>query len=54
MVNEEKCIECGETATWMRCTQFAGNHPYCEYHALKESDFHDDDSYQYWVELKNE
>jgi hypothetical protein len=26
------CMLCEEPATWERCTQFAGNHPYCEKH----------------------
>lgn len=26
------CIECGAPATWVRCTQFAGDHPLCDKH----------------------
>ena len=50
----EKCIECNKPAQWVRCTQFAGEHPYCEEHAQLESDFNDIDSYLFWKELKNE
>jgi len=53
-MEREKCVECNEPADWMRCTQFAGNHPYCDAHAKLESDFNDSDSYLYWTELKNE
>jgi hypothetical protein len=46
----DKCLECNKDADWMRCTQFAGDHPYCDEHARLESDFDDmDDSYAYWV-----
>jgi hypothetical protein len=48
------CIECDKPAKWVRCTQFAGDHPYCEEHAKLESDFNDSDSSLYWKELKNE
>jgi hypothetical protein len=51
---KEKCIECEKPATWVRSTQFAGDHPYCEEHAQLESDFNDNDSYTYWKELKND
>jgi len=51
---KENCIECEKPATWVRCTQFAGDHPYCEEHARLESDFNDSDSYLYWTELKND
>ena len=35
------CCEegCGKPAAWIRKTQFAGNHSYCEKHAEKEPDF---------------
>ena len=45
-----KCIECDKPAVWTRHTQFAGNHPYCEEHAKKESDWNENDSYTYWKE----
>jgi len=34
-----KCALCDELATWMRYTQFASNHPFCDKHAEMESDF---------------
>ena len=49
-----KCIECEKPAEWVRSTQFAGNHPYCEYHAKLEPDFELSDSYHFWKELKND
>ena len=48
----ERCIECSEPADWVRSTQFAGDHPYCEFHALKESDFYQNDSYAVWKKLE--
>ncbi len=51
----DKCLECNEPAEWIRCTQFAGDHPYCDKHARQEKDFDDEpDSYSYWVEVKND
>ena len=52
----EKCLECDKDADWIRSTQFAGDHPYCDEHARLESDFDDmDDSYAYWVKaVKND
>lgn len=51
---ELMCLECTQPATWQRCTQFAGNHPYCEHHAKQESDFNDAaDSYCFWQELES-
>jgi hypothetical protein len=43
-----KCLVCGEKATWVRSTQFAGDHPFCDLHAKDESDFGKDDSYVFW------
>jgi hypothetical protein len=51
---DEKCIVCEKPAEWVRSTQFAGDHPYCDLHARLESDFLENDSYTYWKELKNE
>lgn len=46
------CMECSEPAVWVRSTQFAGDHPYCERHAEKQSDFEDEpDSYSYWYKV---
>lgn len=53
-MTSEKCIECDQPAVWVRCTQFAGSHPYCDQHARLESDFNDvPDSYQYWYKLED-
>lgn len=52
MNGEDRCCECGEPATWIRSTQFAGDHPYCTKHAHKEKDFGKNDSYGYWVKIK--
>lgn len=48
----EQCIECDEPAVWVRSTQFAGDHPYCEKHAIEQKDFHDADSYFYWFKIE--
>lgn len=48
------CLKCDKPAEWVRSTQFAGNHPYCEDHAKKESDFGEDDSYTYWYKVDAE
>ena len=45
-----KCVLCDEKASWVRCTQFAGNHHYCDLHALLEPDFGENDSYSFWTE----
>ena len=42
-MTEIKCSYCDEPATWMRYTQFAGNHPFCDKHAELEADFEDGD-----------
>ena len=43
---------CDENARWLRCTQFAGDHPFCDLHALMEEDFGEADSYTYWSEVE--
>ena len=49
------CVECGNTAEWVRSTQFAGEHLYCEEHARLESDFNDEpDSYTFWYKIEDE
>ena len=50
----EKCIECNEPAVWVRSTQFAGDHPYCEKHAKEQKDFGQNDSYAYWYKPEDE
>ena len=47
-MTETKCYWCDKPATWMRYTQFAGNHPFCDKHAELETDFNDGD----WESLK--
>jgi hypothetical protein len=44
----ETCIECDERATYIRHTQFAGDHPFCEECAKEEKGFMVEDSYQFW------
>jgi hypothetical protein len=47
----ECCMECDQPATWVRSTQFAGDHPYCQHHAELEKDFLDEpDSYAFWYQ----
>jgi hypothetical protein len=53
-MTEIKCAMCEEPATWIRHTQFAGSHPFCEEHAKLEADFYDSDSYLDWEELTDE
>jgi len=53
-IKKPTCIECELPATWARCTQFAGVHPYCDAHAYGESDFKTNDDYTYWKELTDE
>jgi hypothetical protein len=48
---QERCLECGDEAQYIRHTQFAGNHPYCLEHAQREPDYGQDDSYTYWSEV---
>ena len=46
------CCEYSQPATWMRYTQFCGNHPFCEECAHKEKDFgKEDPSYFFWEKL---
>ena len=47
-----QCMNCYEDARWERITQFAGDHPFCDFHALLEEDFGKADSYTYWSEVK--
>lgn len=43
-----ECIICKKPASWTRCTQFAGDHPFCEEHARAEAGFGENDSYEFW------
>ena len=47
-----QCMCCDENARWLRCTQFAGDHPFCDLHALMEEGFGTNDSYEYWTEVE--
>lgn len=55
----ERCFgdddPCEKAAVWVRCTQFSGDHFYCDKHAKAEPDFgKSDDSYFYWYEIERE
>ena len=54
MTTELICLECGKPAVWVRDTQFAGEHPYCQEHAEQQTDFLEADSYAYWYKLKQD
>ena len=46
------CDDCSHTATWVRMTQFSGDHYFCGEHALKQPDFgKEDPSYFFWQEV---
>ena len=47
-----KCIMCDRDAVWVRSTQFAGDHPFCEEHAKAEEGFGVNDSYEFWYKVK--
>lgn len=47
-----KCLECNKTAVWVRHTQFAGDHPYCDVHAKEQTDFGQEDSYTFWENIQ--
>ncbi len=52
MPDEFKCFECEAPAIWVRCTQFAGDHYFCDTCAKKEEDFgKEDDSYFVWEKI---
>jgi hypothetical protein len=49
----QTCIECEAPATWFRCTQFSGTHPFCETHARRKKDFGKSDGSQFvWRTLQ--
>jgi hypothetical protein len=48
----DKCIVCDEPTEFIRHTQFASSHPFCEKHAKEEEDFHQSTSYLDWEKLK--
>lgn len=45
------CLACGTPAVWLRSTQFAGDHYFCDTHARAERDFGVGDSYKDWTAL---
>jgi hypothetical protein len=46
------CLDCDRPATWVRRTQFSGDHPFCEEHARQEQDFgQEHPSYFFWQEI---
>ena len=47
----EECIECSSLATWIRHTQFAGDHPLCDKHAKEDPEFLVNNSYTCWQQL---
>ena len=48
----DNCEDCRNNPRWERRTQFAGNHLFCDEHAMKEPDFGDQNSsYFYWRKL---
>jgi hypothetical protein len=49
----EKCMMCEKEAEWIRSTQFAGDHPFCDEHARLEKGFMQNDSYEYWYNIKD-
>lgn len=54
MTNILTCCECDQPAAWVRSTQFAGEHPYCEDHAKQEPDFNDlPDTYHFWYHVED-
>jgi hypothetical protein len=53
-MKQETCMMCDEPAVWIRSTQFAGDHPFCEEHAKLEEGFNVNDSYEFWYKVKTE
>lgn len=53
-MSKETCMMCHRPAEWIRSTQFAGDHPFCDGHARLESGFGENDSYEYWIDLREE
>lgn len=53
-MNEQPCLLCDKPAEWIRSTQFAGDHPFCDEHAKEQKDFGIEDSYEYWYKVKKE
>lgn len=50
-MNKQTCLMCDKPAEWIRGTQFAGDHPFCDTHAKQEKGFGNADSYEYWYNI---
>ena len=50
-MKEETCMMCDKPAVWIRSTQFAGDHPFCDEHAKAEKGFGENDSYEFWYKV---
>lgn len=50
----ELCIVCNKPAVWVRYTQFAGDHPFCQEHAEAESDFGEKSYNEVWDRIVKE
>lgn len=50
-MKEQTCLMCDKPAEWIRGTQFAGDHPFCDEHARQEEGFGTEDSYEYWYNI---
>ena len=48
------CIDCDKPSEWIRHTQFAGSHYFCDGHARMQQDFNVNDSYTAWEKIENE
>lgn len=45
---------CGKDSVWVRVTQFAGKHDFCEECAMQEEDFGEEDSYKFWIKTEED
>ena len=50
-MKQQTCLMCDKPAEWIRGTQFAGDHPFCDTHAHQEMGFGVNDSYEYWYNI---
>lgn len=44
---------CKNKISWIRHTQFAGSHPFCDSHAKLEKDFKKSSSYLFWEKINS-
>ena len=48
----EACGVCANDPAWVKCTQFTGDHFYCDKHAREHKDFGcDGGSYYFWTPI---